>query len=426
MSSLSNRRSSPGLTPIPWTSTTKNRRLTEVKETNAQNQVVLDEVFTYDVNNNLIGEAVNGVPQRYTVYDGDTPYMDLNAAGQVSERYLADPNALAMYWARVGVTGQADWMVTDLLGSVRELVSASGSVEDQIAYDAYGNVVSETNPSAGGRLKYAGGQYDGGLAAYLFGRRWYNPVDGNWWSQDPLGLGPDMNPYRYVGNDPTGGTDPYGEFPILGLVIIGGIIGGALFFGSAPAAQAPTHPGESIHPGFDFEGAAFVGMPVGAGLALGAYGIDYGAAALLSRMFWRAVPEAAVEAAPVGEAAAAAEAAPAAEAAGAEVGAEAGATEAAAEAPAALTEAQQRAIVWISNTIRDHLTDSDIRGAVADMVGNPVPRPGGGFYNHIQEVNEAINVLRNQLKILQGVNHPEAEATRQAALEAIRRAEEAR
>jgi RHS repeat-associated protein len=210
MSSLSNRRSSPGLTPIPWTSTTKNRRLTEVKETNAQNQVVLDETFQYDVNNNLIGEAVNGVPQRWTVYDGSTPYLDLTGAGQVSERYLADPNALAQYWARVGVTGQADWMVTDLLGSVRALVSAGGSVEDQIAYDAYGNVVSETNPSAGGRLKYAGGQYDGGLGLTLFGARWYNSVAGRWLSQDPLGLGPDMNPYRYVGNDPTDGTDPSG------------------------------------------------------------------------------------------------------------------------------------------------------------------------------------------------------------------------
>jgi YD repeat-containing protein len=63
-------------------------RLTEVKETNAQNQVVLDEVFTYDVNNNLIGEAVNGVPQRWTVYDGSTPYLDLTGGGP-GERTLS-------------------------------------------------------------------------------------------------------------------------------------------------------------------------------------------------------------------------------------------------------------------------------------------------------------------------------------------------
>jgi RHS repeat-associated protein len=170
--------------------------------------------LVYDVNHHLIGEAVNGVPQRWTVYDGSTPYLDLTGTGQVSERYLADPNALAQYWARVGQTGQADWMVTDLLGSVRALVSASGSVEDQIAYDAYGNIVTETNPSAGGRLKYAGGQYDGGLGLTLFGARWYNSAAGRWLSQDPLGLGPDSNAYRYVGNGPTDGTDPSGLITI--------------------------------------------------------------------------------------------------------------------------------------------------------------------------------------------------------------------
>ena len=30
-------------------------------------------------------------------------------------------------------------------------------------------------------------------------------------SQDPPGLGPDSNPYRYCGNGPTDGTDPSGE-----------------------------------------------------------------------------------------------------------------------------------------------------------------------------------------------------------------------
>jgi RHS repeat-associated protein len=40
--------------------------------------------------------------------------------------------------------------------------------------------------------------------------RWYNASLGNWMSQDPLGLGPDSNPYRYVGNSPTNYTDPKG------------------------------------------------------------------------------------------------------------------------------------------------------------------------------------------------------------------------
>jgi hypothetical protein len=89
------------------------------------------------------------------------------------------------------------------------------------------------------------------------------------------------------------------------------------------------------------------------------------------------------------------------------------------------TVAQERAISRIENTIRDHLTENDIAGALADLTGNPVPRAGGGFWNHAQEVNEAIRGLRNQLRILDGVNTPEANAARQAALNAIQRVEAA-
>jgi filamentous hemagglutinin len=53
------------------------------------------------------------------------------------------------------------------------------------------------------------------------------------------------------------------------------------------------------------------------------------------------------------------------------------------------------------------------------MTSNPVPKRQGGFYNHAKEVNEAINGLRNQLRVLEGVNTPEAQAARQAAQNAI-------
>ena len=92
---------------------------------------------------------------------------------------------------------------------------------------------------------------------------------------------------------------------------------------------------------------------------------------------------------------------------------------------APLTQAQQKAIRKIYNTIRHHLTDEDIVGALRDIIGNPVPKPGGGFWNHAQEVNDALRGLRNQLRLLEGVNTPEANAARQAALDAIRRVEAA-
>jgi RHS repeat-associated protein len=193
-----------------WTFTWDNRgRLAQVVETNSSQQVVMTEVLTYDVNNNLISVSVNGTVQRWTVYDGTHPYLDFTAAGQASQRYLTDPGSGTLF-AKVSAQGTVSWYVTDAQGSVRQIVSSTGTVLDTISYDAYGNVLSESSPANGDRFKYAGGQYDSNLGLYLFGARWYSTGDGRWISQDPLGLGPDTNPYRYVYNGPTNGTDPLG------------------------------------------------------------------------------------------------------------------------------------------------------------------------------------------------------------------------
>ena len=53
-------------------------------------------------------------------------------------------------------------------------------------------------------------QIAGGENCAINQSRWYDSTVGRWLSQDPSGLGPDTNPYRYCGNDPTDGTDPSG------------------------------------------------------------------------------------------------------------------------------------------------------------------------------------------------------------------------
>lgn len=56
--------------------------------------------------------------------------------------------------------GTAAWYITDLRGSVRNLTDNSGTVQDTIAYDGYGNPASESSPSFGDRWKYAGRERD--------------------------------------------------------------------------------------------------------------------------------------------------------------------------------------------------------------------------------------------------------------------------
>jgi RHS repeat-associated protein len=54
----------------------------------------------------------------------------------------------------------------------------------------------------------------GDVALYYYNARWYDAKTGTFISRDPLGLAPDVNPYRYVGNSPTNAIDPTGRVQV--------------------------------------------------------------------------------------------------------------------------------------------------------------------------------------------------------------------
>ncbi len=69
---------------------------------------------------------------------------------------------------------------------------------DTVSYDAYGNITSETNASVGGRLKYAGYEWDSWTGMERSGARFYFPAMQVWVTQDPSGLQAGPNPYEYA------------------------------------------------------------------------------------------------------------------------------------------------------------------------------------------------------------------------------------
>lgn len=89
-----------------------------------------------------------------------------------------------------------------------------------------------------------------------------------------------------------------------------------------------------------------------------------------------------------------------------------------------LNQSQQQSVTRISNTLKN-FKDHDIVGTLKDMAGTPVPKEGGGFWNHLQEMSERLISLRKHSDKLKDVNNAEAQAARQAALDAIKRIEEA-
>ena len=91
------------------------------------------------------------------------------------------------------------------------VVGLTGGVQDAIVYDGFGTITSETNPAARGELGFQGGRADVATGNWMYGGREEDPVTRDWTTQDTWGLGPDSNPYRYVGNEPTNATDPTGH-----------------------------------------------------------------------------------------------------------------------------------------------------------------------------------------------------------------------
>ena len=98
------------------------------------------------------------------------------------------------------------------------MVNDAGTLVEHIAYSPFGQQVqvpsSYTNSglvnTALPAFGYTGTYTDPVTGFQLHGVRWYDPASQRWLTQDPSGLGPDSNPYRYVGNMPTEATDPTG------------------------------------------------------------------------------------------------------------------------------------------------------------------------------------------------------------------------
>ncbi|MCY2970209.1 MAG: hypothetical protein NTZ30_06020 [Planctomycetota bacterium] len=184
------------------------------------NGILLKELrFTYDVEGRRVGSWVDAdgagpeePDQVWTVFDGANPYMDFDGDGLLKTRYLYGPGIDELF-ARIGAGEDPEWYLVDRLGSVRQIVDATGAILDEISYDSFGNVLSETNPEQGDRFKFTGREFSPELGIYYYRARWYDPSSGRFISQDPIGFqAGDPNLYRYVGNAPGDATDPEGKW----------------------------------------------------------------------------------------------------------------------------------------------------------------------------------------------------------------------
>ena len=102
-------------------------------------------------------------------------------------------------------------IVTDLVGTPTELVTAEGEVAWRRRTDLWGRTVADDG-AAGCPLGFPGQYHDPETGLAYNNKRYYDPETGRYTTPDPLGLDPAPNHYGYV-VDPLVGADPLGLDP---------------------------------------------------------------------------------------------------------------------------------------------------------------------------------------------------------------------
>jgi len=196
-------------------------RLTSATTKSSGGIILSESSYTYDAFDRRIAKTVDvdGVCSQAPeteifVYNCTDIWADFDTAGNITARYLigSGTDELIARW-RPGES--TVWYLTDRLGTVRDLIDASGIVINQINYDSFSNIQSQTNAAVADRFLFTGREFDAELGQYYYRARYYDANTGRFASQDPIGFqSGDTNLYRYVMNSPAQFRDPSGQLAL--------------------------------------------------------------------------------------------------------------------------------------------------------------------------------------------------------------------
>jgi RHS repeat-associated protein len=169
--------------------------------------------YLIDGNNRRMGKKVDGTLVQAFLYQSELrPIAELDGSGNIVSRFVyATTINVPDYLIKGGVTHR---IIKDHLGSPRLVVDvATNTVVQAMEYDAFGNVIVDTNPGFQ-PFGYAGGLYDPETSLIRFGARDYDAETGRWTAKDSIWFrGADANLYGYTGADPGSRSDPTGLMP---------------------------------------------------------------------------------------------------------------------------------------------------------------------------------------------------------------------
>ncbi len=178
--------------------------------------------YKYDLHGRRIQKSVNGVITNF-VWEQNNLSLELDSSNQPIRKYfynvaMDDVECHLEYtevthWTNVFEYPQGwYYYVKDQVGTIYKVVDVVNEqfVEER-SYDSFGNLVNSSG-TATTNLGFQGKYYDQESGLYYFYNRYYNPLNGRFINEDPIGFQDDLNMYKFVANNPINSTDPLGLF----------------------------------------------------------------------------------------------------------------------------------------------------------------------------------------------------------------------
>ena len=223
--------------------------------------------FSYDAFGNLSAAqygtnaayhyARDPLGRRAIRQSGSNTILLLNAGDTMLEAYNSSSNSATSYIYEPGIdrplaqvlsNGSIRYVHQDVLGSVVMLTDSNGAAYQSYSYDAWGKVTARdasgsviASSAISAPWLFTGRRFDKESGLYHYRARTYSAELGRFLQMDPIKFDAgDPNIFRYVGNDPVNGWDPFGLWDATGGDASGGILQipiDAIALGAAAAVE---------------------------------------------------------------------------------------------------------------------------------------------------------------------------------------------
>jgi RHS repeat-associated protein len=184
--------------------------------------------------------ASTGWEKTYYIYEGDLLLCEVKQPVFYYQFYDYLPAYVSAVnlWGADGLAGRVEkvssgtaetdltvanytttWYAYDQQGTVAQRFNADGTLKNVYVCDAFGNTLAGVEEVYSYNAK-SGYYYDSETGFYYCLQRYYDPANGRWLTEDPIGYEGGLNLYGYCGNSPVGSVDPsglswnWGEFGI--------------------------------------------------------------------------------------------------------------------------------------------------------------------------------------------------------------------